>query len=398
MSAAGIRAVPSAAARAAASDTIARCTHGDGAGHVAEAQRGVLKAPPRRWLQGISFGADGSVAWPRRRITVCLDGDAGASPGAATEDGLFGAYLVQADTLLLQLLRDPPAVAAAPPDVGALVRSPEGQSLRWFALAGLATGGVSEEGCWDMAPAISALPPVEGGGTAIDARAWGGVGHADLWLQPTAPAVAILERQHADLSPEEVAAWDGEALPAALDEAAPSAAGASAARPPPAASAARVPRAAKASSRGGLFRSPATTLVAASTAEPESSAGAPPLRVAESSSEVDAAVSYALPVPAAVDASTVTDDAASATASTPTCYSGGGTLPAEHVAVRRAAQAGLAALPVAPPKLLKSLTRGMGLGLAQFGMIRDGDRVLVGLSGGKDSLTMLVLLLGLQVQ
>ena len=40
----------------------------------------------------------------------------------------------------------------------------------------------------------------------------------------------------------------------------------------------------------------------------------------------------------------------------------------------------------------RSLLRVMGRALVDFGMIRDGDRVLLGLSGGKDSLSLLHLL------
>ena len=49
--------------------------------------------------------------------------------------------------------------------------------------------------------------------------------------------------------------------------------------------------------------------------------------------------------------------------------------------------------PITPPR---SLLRAAGRAIADFGMIRDGDRILLGLSGGKDSLSLLHLLLHFQ--
>jgi tRNA 2-thiocytidine biosynthesis protein TtcA len=48
------------------------------------------------------------------------------------------------------------------------------------------------------------------------------------------------------------------------------------------------------------------------------------------------------------------------------------------------------------PKPPKSLLRQVGRAIADFGMIRDGDRILLGVSGGKDSLSLLMILRHLQ--
>jgi len=48
---------------------------------------------------------------------------------------------------------------------------------------------------------------------------------------------------------------------------------------------------------------------------------------------------------------------------------------------------------VKPPK---SLMRQVGRAIADFDMIRDGDRIMLGLSGGKDSLSLLSILVHLQ--
>jgi tRNA(Ile)-lysidine synthase TilS/MesJ len=50
-------------------------------------------------------------------------------------------------------------------------------------------------------------------------------------------------------------------------------------------------------------------------------------------------------------------------------------------------------VPVKPPR---SLMRPVGRAIADFDMIRDGDRILLGVSGGKDSLSLLHILYHLQ--
>jgi tRNA 2-thiocytidine biosynthesis protein TtcA len=53
-------------------------------------------------------------------------------------------------------------------------------------------------------------------------------------------------------------------------------------------------------------------------------------------------------------------------------------------------------LSAVPAPLARAVAHGLREAIAAFDMVREGDRVLVGLSGGKDSMTLLVQLLRLQ--
>ena len=45
-------------------------------------------------------------------------------------------------------------------------------------------------------------------------------------------------------------------------------------------------------------------------------------------------------------------------------------------------------------KLMRRIQKCFNKGVVQYGLIEDGDKILVGLSGGKDSLALLELLPG----
>jgi hypothetical protein len=352
------------------------------------------------------------MSWPARRVTVRLsdveDGRGGG--GGVTEAALFAAYLTQADTLVAQIRRDPPN-AAVVSDAGAVVLSAAGQNLRWFALApavlGTSSVAASDIPCWDMLAGSAVLrgaPPdmperASSRGAASD---WEGVGCCEEWLNPDETATAILTARPEELTPQQVADWDGQKSAAADGEASTlqdDTAGAGGERQIRKRQQPQQPKKVQKSAKpaipvgGGLFRSPPREKAAVVDAKEVAAvtSGDPDIAVAASGGDGGAAST------SKASGDTAADDRTLLTADTRELSSPSSSS-ASHISLMRRARAGLTSLPPAPPKLQRALTRGMGLGMQQFGMIKDGDRVLVGLSGGKDSMSMLVLLLGLQAR
>ena len=60
--------------------------------------------------------------------------------------------------------------------------------------------------------------------------------------------------------------------------------------------------------------------------------------------------------------------------------------------MQRNAEVGLFTKPSMSQYLFKSLNRDVGKSIHQYDMISHGDNILVGVSGGKDSLTLLWIL------
>jgi selenocysteine lyase/cysteine desulfurase len=409
---------------------------------------------------GGGSGAPAGVSWPSHRVTVDVREDAAAAAAEAApadgsaaavakspppsspvpESALYRAYEAEARLLVAGLaqqrqqqlsaaasggassasaaagpLPSPAAAAVLQHHSPAALLSPRGQPLRWFALAGDVVAGhaaaAAATGSVDWVARVRRwTPPAEAAAGPMDAGAAAALG--GVWSAPPAEFTALLSTDAPSVA--HLVAWDGPPADgsddggsedddaAVADTVGPRKA--AAAPPPVAAAGGRNKR------RGGG--------AAAGSSSAAGSASAPPAKrpaLAPPSPVVAAAAGDADDVRMGDDAtsesgSTAASSSSSAAAATaaapalPGVRSGGGTLrqdlrrdPARAARVK-ATLAAIARLPPPPAPLSRALSKALGKGIKEFDMIREGDRLLVGLSGGKDSLSLLILLAGLQAR
>jgi tRNA(Ile)-lysidine synthase TilS/MesJ len=312
-------------------------------GEWAHASR-ISKFPDRAWLA--------SMRWPLDAdSSTTLDGGGGGGGAAASpppseaEEAQQRADMLARAAELFNAARAAGAAAgaAAPPDVG----SPAERSLRWFCLPEEAAAALAAEGPRDaIAPRQLPRAGCEGAWFAALAAE----GEASPRATPARPAGPI---QPADYAASAVAGG---------------------ATPPPPAWELHPQPGRMVETHTACWRSAATSagpahaqpgVLAALAFGPAAAAAA-----AAAADEMDSSDQ-------AGGASSDSDEEADAQPS-----------PAQAAPAQPAAQA-RPRLVVPPRKLLACVARTV----AMFGMIREGDRLLVGLSGGKDSLSLLHILL-----
>lgn len=374
------------------------------ADHAASAQRGSFKSHPRRWLQETRFDAQSELpSWPTRRMTVSVGDVASAEQSAATvpEASLYAAYEAEAQLLVDGLAASSVPASASTSSSSAPVSaavsaqyhspssllSPAGQPLRWFALAGdvkdAGSGAAASGGSIGYVARVDRWSP-----TAFPAQSLLGAG--GYWLSPPADAVSTLSSDTP--STAQLAAWDGVACGSASQRvidplvSVPELRAASAAAP--------IRQTAADSQRAGKKRGPPSSRTAEQDGEgalsaSSSSGGPPPAKRA--SVELSAASASERPHAASVS---------SAASSSSQAIGGVSALRRDpaRIAAIKATCAVIAKMPPPPPALSRALTKAMARAVKDFDMIREGDKLMVGLSGGKDSLTLLILLAGLRAR
>jgi tRNA 2-thiocytidine biosynthesis protein TtcA len=321
---------------------------------LSDASRGAQRAQPRRWLSAVEFGDTGA-----KIPMVSLRADTRSVVSEAT---LFDAYLVEADALLVGLAKsDAPIVHAS-----AGLLSAEGASLRWFAL--------DDAPCapWRLDETLHCIPADE---VAADVA------------RLSARVRNILGGDNAILP--DISAWDGGVILESPTNSSSSETSSPTEEDRAKETCVNVVTAAK--KVGKIFTLPrALSESAAATsaiAQSKEACGADDNDEDSDAGEDDWRV---------VRAATATFTAAArAEAALPPRLT-----PLEFAARRsRLAEtaAALVAVTGAPPQaLVRTLAHGLKEAISQYRMIRHGDRILVGLSGGKDSMTMLLQLLRLQ--
>jgi len=428
---------------------IAALTHGDGHGHLTSAQRGTTRPNPRRWLQDLRMDDAGRVIAPDYRVRIAFPAD-----GSLGEDDLYDAYLAEAN-LLLAGVRSPPIPPSPPPATAAVV-FPLAEPARWFVTAAdyeAPPPGAAATGGKPWGPPTRLLQkmqlwPVEaaGGGAAAAAPPPAAAVLTDAAVAADEDAAAALNSGvlrsslgtglRTTVNPTYATAladgdllWDGMEVPTLEEEGggepmrssdggmlpwvqvptAPSARpygatpprepAATAAPPVPVPRLAPAPNTAAGGSKGG-----AVARGAAPVAAPPAAAVAGRLTEVASSEEPTAVVAISggggggggAAGAAGAGAGEAAGAGAGAGAAAPLASRFAAMTPDEYRArAKRVAayKAALASLPPPPAPLTDNMLRAMRRGVTEFNMIRNGDRLLVALSGGKDSLTMLLLLM-----
>jgi selenocysteine lyase/cysteine desulfurase/tRNA(Ile)-lysidine synthase TilS/MesJ len=323
---------------------IAALTHGDGAGHLQQAQRGGTRTHPRRWLQDMHF--DGAKAsWPNFRVQVKFQPEESAGSAVVQEYRLYSSYLQEGDVVIAGMLSR--QIPKAPHHHPKSLLSMDGLTLRWFATA------------WDFENSTEALPAISWIPNAMACHA------VSAHLEDVSPFISLAACPR--LSFEQMVAWDG--------------------------------------GNGGTTAMAAESPVAPSTLEhtvrkPQRAFKQARSKLIRDATGVQPAETVEVLHVAVTHEATTTNEVGGISSHAHKRGSNKSTMSEEayREKAKRFARvkASLSKLPSPPRTLLEHMKRAVIRGLQDFSMIKDGDRLLVGVSGGKDSLSLLILLLMLQ--
>jgi tRNA 2-thiocytidine biosynthesis protein TtcA len=338
-----------------ASAIIAAATYDEADGVIlADASRGAHRLQPRRWLSSVTFDDEG-VHIPH----ISLRSDISV---IGTEAKLIDAYFLEADALINGITANGSGASPAVHDTTGLL-SKEGTSLRWFALN--STPLIAAP--WQIVNLLQCIPINE-----LDAD----VSRLNASLKD------LLNMDNADIS--NIAMWDGTDSSSSL-------------------SSSSSPRVINNNKNNTVSIVKTRVITLPNTSINETTR--PPLavtlllpprnKVDDNNGDDDDSDAGEEDWKVARDATLIFGAAARAESDLPP------RLTSLEFAVRRsrllATTAALAAvIGSPPPALARTLAHGLKEAISQYRMIRHGDRILVGLSGGKDSMTMLLQLLRLQ--
>jgi selenocysteine lyase/cysteine desulfurase/tRNA(Ile)-lysidine synthase TilS/MesJ len=307
------------------------------------------RVPGRRWLGAISYRGGRMAYVPSaRELPPPADGE----DEEVAETRLLTRYLEEAGRVMRESEEAMRSGRAAVPDKAAL-QSAESERLRWFALPAEAVAFVRGGGAAAWALPSIAPPPPDARPTRTALQLAQGISRATLGvlseaLRPggssSALARALTKEEDDEKGKEQASDEDGE---------------------------------------GGA----------------SVSASAPPRReaTADKGAEEEKRPVAASAAPAAAAGRPVCDNCFHHHNGSGASARGGAEVAGECVSCSCVAYKPMATPTAASrARVTKKLTAQLGRAIKEFAMIRDGDAVLVGLSGGKDSLSLLHALVGLQ--